>query len=323
LNTHYSIYIGGSSSLRGKAADEEQQDASASESPLMVSTNSDKDSSAPVSEGGAEEEGEQENDTTTAAKTTGSLIFGSVPYGSIEIVHADTHDEQNESAKINYVEDVSLFDPSYCNGAVSRPLNSSSSLALGESTEEKKKYVIFYPRAGIGNVMLGYASAAIYACLTGRELKIAPPNSREGVFKCNEYFASGFPGAICDELEMSDELIQAYEQSGTVVRSPEAWTPVHCLNNKKDMEHFLCDDGKAEDEFVAVSSCQYYADLFHRNRYIKDRLSPNPYRDIIRGRLRPSPDVELKMVNDVQYHVCIHVRKGVEETASRLGEVRY
>lgn len=128
--THYSIYIGGSSSLRGKAADEEQQDASASESPLMVSTNSDKDSSAPVSEGGAEEEGEQENDTTTAAKTTGSLIFGNVPYGSIEIVHADTHDEQNESAKINYVEDVSLFDPSYCNWAVSRPLNSSSSFIV-------------------------------------------------------------------------------------------------------------------------------------------------------------------------------------------------
>eukprot|EP00970_Alexandrium_tamarense_P015937 scaffold5763_cov144-Alexandrium_tamarense.AAC.1 len=62
------------------------------------------------------------------------------------------------------------------------------------------KYLIFYPKMGMGNNILGYASAVMYACLSGRVLKIAPQKVRDkSVFKegfeCGEFFASS-PGSI-------------------------------------------------------------------------------------------------------------------------------
>ena len=216
------------------------------------------------------------------------------------------------------------FDPSYCHGAVSKKkklvVASNSSLTNRDDHTTTKRYVVFYPRAGMGNVMMGYVSAAMYACLTGRDLKIAPPNNREtGVFKCNAYFASE-EGSICDGLEMDDDLVTKYESSGTPIRSPEAWSLEHCTNNQQHLQHFMCDDGLGAEEFVAISSCQFYGDLFYNNLYFKERLSSDTFRKIVRARARPSSEVKKRMGEDGPYQVCVHVRWDNVQTSSNLGK---
>ena len=183
------------------------------------------------------------------------------------------------------------------------------------------KYLIFYPRAGMGNVLVSYVSSAIYSCLTGRILKIAPYESRErNIFDCNAYYNSTMPGSICQDLEMDKELTAKYKLSKTVVKNPEAWVIKHCNGNALHLKYFLCDDGVSDDEFIAVSSCQYWADLFYSSPYFKNIIPPNAFKEVVQAKLAPSAAVKEKMVRDGPYEVCIHVRWDLEKTKQTLGK---
>jgi hypothetical protein len=182
------------------------------------------------------------------------------------------------------------------------------------------KYLIWYPRAGMGNVLVSYVSSVMYACLTGRILKIAPYAEREkDVFDCKRYYDDQVSGFICQDLEMDNELTAKYKQSMVAVKNPEAWDVSHCPRMKQHLQYFLCDDGLSEEEFIAVSSCQYWGDLFYSNPYFKDKLPSGMFGEVIRGRLAPSVAVKQKMVQDGPYEVCVHVRWDVEKTKSDLG----
>jgi hypothetical protein len=179
---------------------------------------------------------------------------------------------------------------------------------------------------GMGNNIMGYASAVMYACLSGRVLKIAPQKVRDkSVFKegfeCGEFFASS-PGSICDGLEMDGELVQKYYAANVTILGPEAYGDPPCGGNRlQDLKYFLCNDGMGEDEFVAIKSCQFYGDLFHRNPHFQHRLSATPYRDIVQAKLRPSVKVQEKMIQkDGPFHVCVHVRMDEEKTRNTLGQ---
>ena len=181
------------------------------------------------------------------------------------------------------------------------------------------KYVVWYPRAGMGNILVSYASAVMYGCLTGRILKIAPHALREkDVFNCREYFDENMSGSICQDLEMDMGLTLKYLQSNIAVKHPEAWEVSQCPSFKQHLEYFLCDNGYSEEELIAVSSCQYWADLFFSNPHFKDRIPSNAFRDIVRDRLAPSAAVRKKMVQDV-YQVCVHIRFDVGATKFDLG----
>ncbi|KAL3785103.1 hypothetical protein HJC23_006152 [Cyclotella cryptica] len=189
------------------------------------------------------------------------------------------------------------------------------------STNQTTKYIIWYPRSGMGNVLVSYTSASIYSCLTGRILKIAPYATRENdVFDCPAYYDDSYDGSICHDLEMDRELTRRYESWKGRILSPEAWALDHCPKRRQDLEYFLCDDGLSEEEFIAVNSCQYWGDLFFANPYLKGRLSNRVFSEMLRDRLRPSVPVREKMVRDGPYHVCIHVRWDYGTTAKSLGE---
>jgi len=163
------------------------------------------------------------------------------------------------------------------------------------------KYVIYYPRALLGNQIAGFVSAAMYGCLTGRILQIAPKHQREELF-CN----NGLQGAPCD-LEMSDQLLQKYLDSGTKARNPEAWQPQHC-SNLPVLREMLCGDGKREEMFVALSSCQYYGDLLRNNPYFQHQLPSQPYRSILRAAFKPSEELKASMISSGRHSVCVHIR---------------
>lgn len=250
------------------------------------------------------------------------------------LVDDDIHDKKS----------VSGFDYGYCSGAVSKshsrvvvkfkPKGQNFSLTEDNNNDNdnrtnatQEKYVVFYPRAGLGNVMMGYVSAAMYACLTGRQLKIAPPTKRElAIFQCEEYFDTGYPQSICAGLEMDENLIERYLRSDTDIWTPEAWGAPkdHCPKNRKYLQGLLCNDYRGDDyekEFIAISSCQYYGDLFRYNPHFKDRLSATPYKDIMGARLRPSLKVKDKMVKEKEpFHVCIHIRFDEAATRSHIGD---
>eukprot|EP01082_Thalassiosira_pseudonana_P015903 g13596.t1 g13596 contig9:134-3487(-) len=157
------------------------------------------------------------------------------------------------------------------------------------------KYLIFYPKMGMGNNIMGYASAVMYACLSGRVLKIAPQKVRDKsvfkeVFECGEFFASS-PGSICDGLEMDGELVQKYYAANVTILGPEAYGDPPCGGNRlQDLKYFLCNDA-------------------------------TPYRDIVQAKLRPSVKVQEKMIQkDGPFHVCVHVRMDEEKTRNTLGK---
>ena len=188
------------------------------------------------------------------------------------------------------------------------------------SKTQTYKYLIWYPRAGMGNILVSYVSAVLYSCLTGRILKIAPPSSRErDVFDCNEYWddnnlsSSSSSSTICQDLEMDKELTTKYQQSHIEIKTPEAWDISHCTpQTKSHLQYFLCDDGLSEDEFIAVSSCQYWGDLLYSNPYLKNELPSSAFREVVRSKLSsPSDVIREKMVHG-RYEVCIHVRWNLE-----------
>ena len=167
---------------------------------------------------------------------------------------------------------------------------------------------------------MSYVSSVMYSCLTGRILKIAPYASREhDVFNCAEYYNENMDGSICQDLEMDEELTRKYQQSRVAVRNPEAWVLEQCSKNKSHLQYFLCDDGLSNEEFIAVSSCQYWGDTFYSNPYFKDKLSSSAFGEVVRGQLAPSAAVQEKMVQDGPYEVCIHVRWESEKTVKDLG----
>ena len=186
------------------------------------------------------------------------------------------------------------------------------------------KYIVFYPYGGMGNVLLSYVSSVMYACLTGRILKIAPSDERDHtIFDCPEFFDEHAPHSLCRGLEMDDALSRRYKASDTMVKHPEAWDyNRHCPQNRPSLEYFLCDDGLSNDEFVAVNSCHYWGDLFYDNPYFKTEISTQSFRKILRDIIDPSDRVKQKMVPDegnAPYRVCVHVRWEVSHTAINLG----
>ncbi|KAL3779320.1 hypothetical protein ACHAWO_008510 [Cyclotella atomus] len=197
-----------------------------------------------------------------------------------------------------------------------------SSVAIPDPNSPK--YIIFYPRAGMGNVLIGYISAVLYGCLTGRILKVAPYNQREKeVFVCNEYFDANIPDSICQDLEMDDALLYRYVKSNVAIKFPEAWdASAHCPRNKQHLEYFLCDNGLSSDEFIAVSSCHYWGDLLYDNPHLKNMIPNSAFRDVLRARISPSTKVKEKMLpeEDGQYAVCIHVRNDAQHTTHALGD---
>ncbi|KAL7522069.1 hypothetical protein ACHAWX_006830 [Stephanocyclus meneghinianus] len=200
------------------------------------------------------------------------------------------------------------------------PFDCQGITPITKTNDTSPKYLIWYPRAGMGNVLVSYISSVMYSCLTGRILKIAPYATRDtGVFDCAKYYNADSIGSICHDLEMDDELRSKYESSHVRIKSPEAWASDHCPRTKHDLEYFLCDDGLSDDEFIAVSSCQYWGDLFFANPHFKTRLSIDSFGEALRARLKPSVKVEEKMVRDGPYHVCIHVRWDHDKTAKSLG----
>ncbi|KAL7483013.1 hypothetical protein ACHAW6_008657 [Cyclotella cf. meneghiniana] len=196
-----------------------------------------------------------------------------------------------------------------------------ASPSIPASRGQSAKYLVFYPRNGMGNVMMSYISSAMYACLTGRIVKVAPYHQRDKrVFNCSEYFDADADGSLCHDLEMDDELSSRYESANVTVMTPEAWKAAQCSNNKPYLQYFLCDDGQSDEEFIAISSCQYWGDLLFGNPYFQSELPPSSFRDVLRARIRPSAQVREKMVHDGPYHVCVHLRWGMEMTTSSLGE---
>ena len=175
-----------------------------------------------------------------------------------------------------------------------------------------------------GNVLMSYVSSVMYACLTGRIPKIAPLEERErDIFVCSEYFDENAPNSLCRDLEMDEPLRNRYKASKPMVKKPEAWDlRSHCPRNKPHLEYFLCDDGLSNDEFIAVSSCHYWGDLFYDNPFFNSKISTESFRKVLRDRLAPSDKVKQKMVPDsnAPYQVCIHVRWEASKTAASLGD---
>lgn len=121
---------------------------------------------------------------------------------------------------------------------------------------------------------------------------------------------------------MDDTLRSKYKASKTAVKNPEAWDlRAHCPRNKPHLEYFLCDDGLSSDEFIAVSSCHYWGDLFFDNPHFKTRISTESFGKVLRDRLGPSDKVKQKMVPEIKapYQICVHVRQELSETAASLG----
>lgn len=268
-------------------------------------------------------------------------LRGSVDYGSIPLIVSkhperwpyllgkgplyedDQRDIANSNANKKAVE--GLADDSIETAANDAHLAMCLGLGISPILPRQEnlgpKYIIFYPRAGMGNVLMGYISAVMYACLTERILKIAPYEEREkDVFDCAEYFDSDAPQSICKDLEMNEELKSRYKSSNVVVKGPEAWDPVHCKNNKQHIEFFLCDNGLSKDEFIAVSACQYWGDFLFRNPNFKGNLPLSSFPNALRLKLSPSMKVKEKMVQDGPYEVCIHVRFDLARTANDLGD---
>jgi hypothetical protein len=183
------------------------------------------------------------------------------------------------------------------------------------------KYLVFYPRAGMGNILISYISSVMYACVTGRILKIAPYNQRElAAFTCDEYFDTDAPGSICEDLEMDEQLRLSYESSQVEIKRPEAWLDSHCDENKQYLEYFLCDDGMSNEQFTAVCSVHYWGDLLFDNPFLKNNLPAMSFRNVLRDKIAPSEKVQQKMVQDGPYHVCVHFRWGMDHTTMNLGE---
>lgn len=204
--------------------------------------------------------------------------------------------------------------------ATTTPYTCQGITPINTPNKSQPKYLIWYPRAGMGNVLVSYVSAVMYSCLTGRILKIAPYASRErDIFNCAEYFNDSIDGSICQDLEMDQALTRKYQEARVLVKRPEAWALEHCPMFKQHLQYFLCDDGLSDEEFIAVSSCQYWGDTLYSNPYFKDKLPSSAFSEVVRGKLAPSKAVQEKMVQDGPYEVCVHVRWEIDKTNKDLG----
>ena len=203
--------------------------------------------------------------------------------------------------------------------------NASSTRSLCKSVLMRPRvgpvsgYVVYYPRAGLGNKLLGLVSATMYACATGRALRIAPsrkiwPTHGREPFECSEEFS----GEWCD-LEMDTETRDRYIRSRHVVFNPEGWTPQMCKENRLGLVKMLCDDGLDNSEFVSISSCQYYGDLLLENPHFRHLFQPNPFKQLVRAKLTPSIKVAAR-IKKGPHPLCVHVRHGMDKTSRMLGK---
>lgn len=148
--------------------------------------------------------------------------------------------------------------------------------------------VIYYPRAGFGNQLMGYVSAEMLA--ERMNTTVCLPQDSHEKLKC-----TGITGRFCS-------LPTCTKSSPTIIY-PEAWDK--CIPQKRNaMISLMCSKPAPT---IAVSSCQYWGWLLYRNPYLRFGMGFN---EILKKVIAPrniQPPV----------HMCVHVRYDITDTWAR------
>lgn len=124
-----------------------------------------------------------------------------------------------------------------------------------------ERYIVYYPRAGLGNRLLAFASAYYLSVVTHRRLVLAPSHMRE-TFMC-----ALFSDRMCS-FEMSDAVRSEYTRTSKLTYHPEAWGSRCDAHNRISLRSIKCDDfSQFNEKFISISSCQYYLPLVLQNAH--------------------------------------------------------
>lgn len=141
--------------------------------------------------------------------------------------------------------------------------------------------VIYYPRAGFGNQLMGYVSAEMLA--QRMNTTVCLPKVHEDL-KCR-----GITGRFCSLPKC---------KTSSSVLYPEAWDKCSS-RNRNDMLRLMC---SKPAQTIAVSSCQYWGWLLDRNPHLKSADSNSGFSQILKRSITPH-NRQKKPVN-----MCVHVR---------------
>jgi len=151
--------------------------------------------------------------------------------------------------------------------------------------------VNFYPRAGFGNQLMGYVSAAMLA--ERINTTVCLPQQPHEPIRC-----SGISGRFCSLPRCTDS------NNGTRVAllRPEAWDRCD-PRNRRDMLTLMCSQPPS---IVAVSSCQYWGWLLDRNPHLRRGAN---FTQTLRASIGPSD--RLGSTWNLRVNLCVHVRFSV------------
>ena len=163
-------------------------------------------------------------------------------------------------------------------------------------TANNSRYIVYYPRAGLGNRLLSFASAYYLSLITGRQLVLAPPKRRE-TFDCKQYSEQ-----MCS-YEMNSHVRALFRKNtDKSIYFPEAFGLTCGLKNQQSLKHMKCKNlSELKDMFIQVSSCQYYLPILRQNTNYKH---PNIH----------FSNIVSKILSYSSYSICengIHIRKPI------------